>query len=174
MDNYYQMLGITRSAAAVEVKAAFQKKMKALESSPLHGEHRENQEKMLRRAFLTLFDPNHRAKYDRQVDAAAGPLVVLEEAEGKGLSVITITVAAVLLVGAVLGGWYVTHPSARKQEEARKVEDQRSRAARQRMENAPVNKNPNPFRDTPDSEKKDRMIKEMVERDAREMAKDKK
>jgi curved DNA-binding protein CbpA len=174
MDNYYQMLGITRSATAVEVKVAFQKKMKALESSPLHGEHRENQEKMLRRAFLTLFDPNHRAKYDRQVDAEAGPVVVLAEAERKGVSVITVTIATVVLVGAVAGGWYVTHPSAQKQEEARKLEDQRSRAARQRTQSAPVNKNPNPLRNTPDSEKKDRMIKEAVERDARETAKGKK
>ena len=167
MDNYYQMLGITRSATAADVKAGFQKKMKALESSPLHGEHRDNQEKMLRQAFLTLLDPRHRVKYDRQLDVAAGPVVVLEEAEKKGVSIITIAVVAVLLVGVVAGGWYVTHPSANKQEEARKEIDARARAARERRETAPVNKNANPFRNTPDSEKKDRMIKELVERDAR-------
>ena len=171
MDNYYQLLGITRTATAVEVKTAFQAKMKALESSPLHGEHRDNQEKMLRKAFLTLLDPKNRVKYDRQLDVAAGPVVVLADEEKKGVSVVTVTIVVLLLVGVVAGGWYVTHPSAKKQEEARKLEDERSRAARARMENAPANKNANPFRNTPDSEKKDRMIKEQVERDAREMAK---
>src|SRR5678815_2533658 len=172
MDSYYEMLGITRTATAVEVKAAFQAKMKALESSPLHGEHRENQEKMLRKAFLTLLDPKNRVKYDRQLEVAAGPVVVLADEEKKGVSVVTIIVVVILLVGAVAGGWYVTHPSAQKQDEARKEIDARARAARERRETAPVNKNAHPFRNTPDSEKKDRMIKERVERDAREMAKE--
>jgi len=136
MDNYYQMLGITRTATAVEVKAAFQAKMKALESSPLQGEHRQNQEKMLQKAFLTLLDPKNRVKYDRQLDVAAGPVVVLEDAEKKGVSVITMTVVALLLVGAVAGGWYVTHPSAKKQEEARKAMEAQTPAARSRAKNA--------------------------------------
>ena len=172
MDNYYEMLGITRTATPVEVKAAFQAKLKALESSPLHGEHRQNQEKMLQRAFLTLLDAKNRVKYDHQLEVAAGPVVVLEEAEKKGVSVVTITFVTILLVGAVAGGWYVTHPSAKKQEEARKEIDARARAARERRETAPASKNANPLRNTPDSEKKDRMIKERVERDAREMAKE--
>jgi hypothetical protein len=169
MDNYYQLLGVTRNATAVEVKAAFQAKMKALESSPVHGEHRQNQEKMLQQAFLTLLDPRRRARYDRQVDTAAGPVVVLEDVPPpKGVSVVTVVFVTALLAAAVAGGWYVTHPSAAKQEAAAKEEEARSRAARARVETAGPKGNPNPLRNAPASEMKDRVIRKAVERETRQ------
>jgi hypothetical protein len=167
MDNYYQLLGITRNATAIEVKAAFQRKMKALDSSPVQGEHRQSQEKMLRQAFLTLLDVGRRAKYDKQVDAAAGPVVVLDEAPPQGVSVLTVTFVVALLVATGAGGWYMMHRSAAKQAEARAEEAARIKAARERAQTAAPKGNPNPLRNTPDSEMKDRLIKQAVEREAR-------
>ena len=169
MDNYYQLLGIARAATPVEVKAAFQAKMKALEASPVHGEHREAQEKMLRQAFLTLLDPGKRSRYDHQVDAAARPVVVLQEVEKKGLSVTTMTLVAILLVGTVVGGWYVTNPSAKKREAERKHDEELARAAREKVEReGPRNRNPNPFRDGPPNAVKDQMMKNAIDRASKE------
>ena len=146
MDNYYQLLGITRNATAIEVKAAFQQKMKALEASPVQGERRKSQEKMLQQAFLTLLDMGRRARYDKQVDATAGPVVVLEEARSKGVSILTVTFVTALLVASVAGGWYVTHPPLSKKAQERKEADARSKAARERVQTAAPKGNPNPIR----------------------------
>ena len=143
MDDYYRLLGVPRNATAVEVKTAFQTKMKALEASPEHGEHRKVQEKVLQQAFLTLLDPARRGKYDKQVDAASRPAVVLQVEEPKRVSVAAIAAGALLLVAVVAGGWYLSHPYAVKREAERKHDEEIERAFRAKMEaQAQRSKNP--------------------------------
>jgi hypothetical protein len=78
-----------------------------------------------------------------------------------------IFIAVAVLAAAIAAGWYVSHPSAAKREQARKEEDERSRKAYEdRVKNAGTNKNPNPFRGGPPSEMKDRLIREAAEREA--------
>jgi curved DNA-binding protein CbpA len=123
MDNYYELLGITRNATAVEVKAAFQEKMKALEASHIHGDHEKVQEKMLQQAFLTLLDPARRAKYDKEIDSPARRVIVADVAPPKGVSVATMAIVAVLLVATVAAGWYLTRPYAARRE-AERIHDE--------------------------------------------------
>ena len=166
MANHYDTLGITRSATPAMVKAGFQAKMKALEESGLDEAKRAAQEKALQQAFVTLFNPAGKARYDKQLAASASvqPVRPHEVAPRNPL----VFVAATAAVGAALAaGWYVTHPSPARQEQARKEAAARNKAGRQRLEESPVNKNPNPFRNTPDSERKDRMIREAIERESK-------
>src|SRR5689334_2989307 len=102
MDNHYEMLGIARSATALEIKTAFQTKMKALEASDVHGERRETQEKLLQQAFLTLLDPGRRAKYDKQIDTPVRRPVARRD-EGTGVSVPTVVFVGALLAAIMAG-----------------------------------------------------------------------
>src|SRR5689334_4299158 len=98
MDNFYQLLGIGRNATAIEVKAAFQQKMKALEASHIHGDHEKVKEKMLQQAFLTLLDPVRRAAYDKKIEAVGNRVIVAAAPAPEGVSVGTMVFVAVLLV----------------------------------------------------------------------------
>ena len=131
MDNYYQLLGVTRNATAVEVKAAFQQKMKALEAAHAGGDHDKVQEKMLQQAFLTLLDPARRAGYDKKIDAVGNRIVVAAAEPAEGVSVATIVVVMALVVATAVGGWYASRSSAAKREAARKQDEAVSKAARE-------------------------------------------
>ena len=172
MDNYYQLLGIPRAATPVEVKAAFQKKMKALEASPEQGERRQTQEKLLQQAFLTLLDPARRAKYDKQIDITVQP-VLLEEEKPKGVSMVTVVFVVALLAAIVAGGWHVAHKSAERREAERKHDEAVSKAQRERVETAGPRGNPNPFRDGPPSATKDPIMKNSIDRASKDAEKKK-
>lgn len=74
-------------------------------------------------------------------------------------------VVLAILIGA---GWYVSHPSAAKQEQARKEEDARARKAYEdHVKNAGANKNPNPFRNGQSSEIKNKLMEQAIEREAK-------
>src|SRR5690349_39723 len=124
MDDYYHLLGVTRNATAIEVKAAFQRKMKALEASQIHGEHVKTQEKMLQQAFLTLLDPVRRARYDKQVDAAGRGVILAEAPAPKNVSVATIMLVTVILVAIIAAGWHFTRPYAAKREAERNHDEE--------------------------------------------------
>lgn len=175
MESFYEMLGVTRLATPVEVKAAFQARMKALEGSGLPEPQRAAREKMLRQAFITLFDPANKARYDAQLVPPKPRTFVSEPVaphEVASKSPVLMIGVGVVVVAAIAGGWWYTHPSAERLEQARKEADARNRGGRARLENAPVTKNPNPFRNAPNSETKDRMIKQAVERDAKQAEKE--
>jgi curved DNA-binding protein CbpA len=140
METYYELLGVTRNATAIEVKAAFQRQMKALEASAVQGERQQTREKMLQQAFLTLLDVGRRARYDKQLETPSRRVVV-EPVEAKGVSVVTVTFVAALLVAIVAGGWYMKHQSA-KQEAARKEEEARAKAAPVRLQYSPPKAKP--------------------------------
>jgi alkanesulfonate monooxygenase SsuD/methylene tetrahydromethanopterin reductase-like flavin-dependent oxidoreductase (luciferase family) len=134
--SHYETLGIARNATPAMVKAGFQAKMKALEESALDEAARAAHEKSLQQAFVTLFNPAGKAKYDRQlaVVAAVQPVRPHQVASTNPL-VFAGAVAAI--AAAVAGGWYVTHPSAERQAQARKEAAARNKASRPRLDIAP-------------------------------------
>ena len=166
MTNHYETLGVARNATPEMVKAGFQAKMKALEESGMKEPARAAREKAFQQAFVALFNPATKAKYDKQLAmAAAVQPAPPPQAARKNPLVIVVGIAAI--AGAVAGGWYMKHPSAEKQAEQRKEAAARNRAARQRLETGVPNANPNPFRNAPDSEIKDRIMKQAIERESK-------
>ena len=148
MATHYETLGLERTATAQAVKAAFQAKMKALEGSGLPEPEKLASEKSLRAAFVTLFDPTARARYDKQLPPAgrarfvSQPVAPHEVAKGNPLAILAVIVA---VAAAGAAGWFVTRPSAERLSQQRKEQAVREKAARQRLE-TPAQKKvaPNP------------------------------
>jgi curved DNA-binding protein CbpA len=133
MANHYETLGIARAATAPMVKAAFQAKMKALEGSGLAEAEKAATEKALRQAFVALFDPAAKSRYDKQLaPPGRGPFQSEPVAphEVAATSPLVIAGAVAAFIAAIAAGWYVTHPSAEKQAQQRK-EQARNKGARE-------------------------------------------
>jgi len=71
VDNYYQVLGVPRSASASIVKIAYEGKLKALAKAELSEAERRAEERALEQAYVTLSNPAKKEWYDRQIDAHA-------------------------------------------------------------------------------------------------------
>ena len=134
MTNHYQTLGVTRDATPAMVKAAFQKKMKALQESGLLEAPKAAREKALQQAFVTLFDPAGKARYDKQLATTDAVQSAPPPHEVARTNPLVIVVAVAAIGGALAAGWYVTHPSADKQAQARKEAAARNKAARKPLE----------------------------------------
>jgi curved DNA-binding protein CbpA len=163
MTDPYETLGVPRTATPAVVKTAFQAKMKALDEAGLSPGERKAEEKALQQAFLTLFDPKKKAEYDRRQAAAAAMQEVPPHATARQRPGILIA-GIVVIAGSVGIGWYLTHPSAEKQEAARKEQARIQKALEERQHGA--GKNPNPFRNGVPTETKDRIMKQAIEREA--------
>ena len=144
MANHYDTLGLARDATMPEVKAAFQAKMKALDASALAQAEKAAIEKGLRQAFVALFDPAAKARYDKQLAAAARaraesePVAPHEVAATNPLLIAAVVVA---IVAMVAGGWYVMRASPEKQAQQRKEQAARSKATSGRFELPPPRNN---------------------------------
>jgi curved DNA-binding protein CbpA len=137
MANHYETLGITRSATPAMVKAGFQAKMKALEESGLDEGARAVREKVLQQAFVALFNPAGKAKYDKQLAAASEAQQVRPHQVARA-NPLVIVLAVTLIGAAFAGGWWVTHPSSERQAQARKEAAARNKASRPRLDITPT------------------------------------
>ena len=126
MTNHYETLGIARNATPAMVKAAFQAKMKALEESGLNESVRGAREKALQQAFVTLFNPAGKARYDAQL-ASALAVRPAPPPKAKPMSFFVMVLGLAVVAAALAGGWYVTHPTGKRLEEQRKEAAARNR-----------------------------------------------
>jgi hypothetical protein len=113
------------------VKAAFQAKMKALEESGLNESVRGAREKALQQAFVTLFSPAGKARYDKQL-ASALAMRPVPPPKAKPMSFFVMVLGLGLVAAALAGGWYVTHPSGER------LEQQRKEAAARKKGRSPI------------------------------------
>jgi curved DNA-binding protein CbpA len=116
--DYYEVLGVKRSAASGKVKAAYDARMRR--AMRLRDEERIGEERRLKEAFAILSNPSKRAEFDAsllELDAkltgsgSNAPLVV-------GIVVVALTAAAI--------GYFVSERS--KVQKSQRMEEQRAAA----------------------------------------------
>ena len=125
MQNYYELLGVSRDASPRIVTIAYEGKVKALAKSGLAGAERQAEERELEKAHVTLSNPAKKAWYDKQLEGApahASP-------NRKGL----VAAVAVVLLVAAGGAWYSLERS-RAREQVR-LEEQRIAIEQERVRN---------------------------------------
>lgn len=123
MQNYYELLGVSRDATPRIVTIAYEGKLKALAKSGLSEAERLEEERNLERAHVTLSNPAKKAWYDKQLEGAPahGP------ADRRGLY----AVLAVVLVLVAGGAWYSLERS--KARELVRLEEQRIAVEQERI-----------------------------------------
>src|SRR3954454_11421210 len=65
MADFYELLGVSRSAAAEDIKRAYRRRARELHPDANSDPNAENQFKELARAYEVLSDPDQRARYDQ-------------------------------------------------------------------------------------------------------------
>ena len=151
MANHYEALGLARDATAPMVKAAFQARMRALEGSGLAEAQKAASEKALRQAFVTLFDPAARARYDRELPPARRVRFESEPVaphQVAAISPVVIGGVVTAIAAMIAAGWYVMRVSPERQAQQRKEQAARNKAARA-LEVPQPRASPNPSREPP-------------------------
>jgi curved DNA-binding protein CbpA len=128
MENYYQALGVPRSASASVVKIAYEGKLKALAKAELSDSERRAEERALEQACVTLSNPAKKEWYDRQLDShAEGEAAAVASSHHKGWFAAG-ALALILISG--IGYFFVDRANAR---ERIRLEEQRSAIERERV-----------------------------------------
>jgi hypothetical protein len=120
MDNFYQALGVSRSATPSVVKIAYEGKLKALAKADLSDSERRAEERDLEKAYVTLSNPAKKEWYDGQLDSHADfEDAAVASSHRKGWFVAS-ALALVLIAG--VGYYFVDRANAR---ERIRLEEQR-------------------------------------------------
>jgi len=127
MNDYYQLLGVSRAATPSVVKIAYEGKLKALERAGLSEPDRALERKELEKAFVTLGNPSKKAWYDERLDQH-------EAAATRGSSR-PLVVGALLAVMAVLGATWFLVDRAHERERQR-LEQERLALEREKAQKA--------------------------------------
>ncbi|MGZ5038115.1 MAG: hypothetical protein ACXWGT_15100 [Usitatibacter sp.] len=120
MDDYYRMLGVSRSATPSIVKIAYEGKLKALAKAGLSDAERAAEERELLKAQVTLSNPAKKEWYDNQLDSHADLEHATVEASHRKGWYVAGALAFVLAAGTVY--YYVDRANAR---ERVRLEEQR-------------------------------------------------
>jgi hypothetical protein len=123
MQNYYELLGVSRDASPRIVTIAYEGKLKALGKSGLSEAERRAEERELEKAHVTLSNPAKKAWYDKQLEstpAGAPP-------DRRGL----VTAGVVVLVLVAGGAWYSMERA--KAREMVRLEEQRIAIEQEKM-----------------------------------------
>jgi hypothetical protein len=129
MENYYQVLGVPRSASASIVKIAYEGKRKALANAELSEAERRAEERALEQAYVTLSNPAKKEWYDGKIDSHAEVEdAAVASSHFKGWFVAA-ALALVLISG--IGYYFVERASAR---EKLRLEEQRIAVEREKAQ----------------------------------------
>ena len=125
MQNYYELLGVSRDASPRIVAIAYEGKLKALAKSGLPEAERLAEERALEKAHVTLSNPAKKAWYDKQLEGSPA-----EQPRGRGGLVVAGLVVVLLAAG---GAWYSLERS--KARELVRLEEQRIAVEQERIRN---------------------------------------
>lgn len=166
MDDYYDRLGVQPDATPALIRITFEGRMKALAREKLPEAERRAEEKRLQEAFAVLSNPAKRAWYDKQ---RAGEAAAPAAKSWRG----PVLVLGMAATAAGFGAWM--HAAGKnEQAEAERAarRDREARAAREAIEERGPRGGPNPFREGPPSDTQQRIMKQMIEKEAQRMAKE--
>jgi hypothetical protein len=128
MENYYQALGVSRSASAAVVKIAYEGKLKALAKADLPEAERRAEERTLEQAYVTLSNPAKKEWYDQRIEERAeGEAAAVASSNSRGWFAAA-ALALILISG--IGYYYVDRANAR---ERIRLEEQRIAIERERV-----------------------------------------